>query len=80
LPVRTEFLSHPALRAAPQVRVAPAGMPDYFSHGRGTRPIFERLASKKPKTLACMHGSAWSNGKEDGAARMLMELADAIGA
>ena len=63
-----------------QMRVAPAGMPDYFSHGRGTRPIFERLASKKPRTLACMHGSAWSNGKEDGAAKMLMELADAIGA
>lgn len=63
-----------------QMRVAPAGMPDYFSHGRGTRPIFERLASKKPKTLACMHGSAWTNGREDGAAKMLMELADAIGA
>lgn len=63
-----------------QMRVAPAGMPDYFSHGRGTRPIFERLAAKKPKTLACMHGSAWSNGKDEGAAKMLMNLADAIGA
>ncbi len=63
-----------------QMRSAPSGMPDYFSHGRGTRPIFERLASMKPKTLACMHGSAWTNGKDDGAAKMLMGLADAIGA
>ena len=54
------------------------GMPDYFSHGRGTRPIFENLAAKKPRTLACMHGSAWSDGTDDGAAKMLMELADCV--
>lgn len=59
---------------------AAPGMPDYFSYGRGTRHIFERLASGKPKTLACMHGSAWSDGSEDGAATMLFQLADAIGA
>ena len=78
--------THPALTSgdvlgpSEQMRVGFSGMPDYFSHGRGTRPIFERLASKKPKTLACMHGSAWTNGKDDSASKMLMELADAIGA
>jgi hypothetical protein len=53
-------------------------MPDYFSNGRGTRRIFERLASGKPKTLACMHGSAWNDGSDDGASTMLFALADAI--
>ncbi len=55
------------------------GMPDYFSHARGTRPIFEKLAAKMPKTLACMHGSSWS-GANGGAAALLMKLADAVGA
>lgn len=32
---------------------------DYFAHAPQTRTILERLATKKPLTLACMHGSAW---------------------
>lgn len=44
---------------------------DYFAHGRDTRPLLEKLASQNPKTLACMHGSAW---RGDGAA-LLRELA-----
>jgi len=33
---------------------------DYFSHSRNAGPILEKLASTEPRTLACMHGSAWS--------------------
>ena len=33
---------------------------DYFSHTRNTAAMIDRLASTKPTTLACMHGSAWS--------------------
>jgi hypothetical protein len=36
--------------------------------------MLERLASEKPATLACMHGSAW---RGDGA-RLLRALADAL--
>lgn len=32
---------------------------DYFAHARGTGAILERLAALRPKTLACMHGSAY---------------------
>lgn len=71
---------HDILGPSESARVASSGMPDYYSHGPGTRPIFERLAAMKPRTLACMHGSAWSDGSEDGAAMLLMGLADAIGA
>ncbi len=60
-------------------RTAPNGMPDYFSHARGSRSIFEKLVARKPKTLACMHGSSWS-GSNGGAAELLMSLADAVGA
>ena len=38
---------------------------DYFAHAPGTGAILERLAAEMPKTLACMHGSAW---RGDGAA------------
>ncbi len=38
---------------------------DYFSHTRDTGALIERVASLKPTTLACMHGSAWQG---DGAA------------
>jgi len=51
------------------------GQLDYFSHARDARATIERLAAAKPATLACMHGSAW---RGDGA-RLLMELADALG-
>ncbi|MCW5773376.1 MAG: MBL fold metallo-hydrolase [Rhodospirillaceae bacterium] len=32
---------------------------DYFSHTRNLDMLIERLAALQPKTLACMHGSAW---------------------
>ena len=48
---------------------------DYYAHGPETRPTLDRLASIAPRTLACMHGSAWSG---DGAA-LLNRLADALG-
>ena len=47
---------------------------DYYAHADGTRALVERLAATKPKTLACMHGSAWTG---DGG-RLLLELADAL--
>ena len=33
---------------------------DYFSHSKNTRQLIEHLAAEAPRTLACMHGSAWS--------------------
>ncbi len=47
---------------------------DYFSHSTRARGQLERLAALQPKTLACMHGSAWSG---DGAA-LLRALAEAL--
>jgi flavorubredoxin len=47
---------------------------DYFSHSRNARAHLERLAATGPRTLACMHGSAWTG---DGAA-LLRALADAL--
>jgi len=38
---------------------------DYYAHGTSTAPLLEKLAATEPRTLACMHGSAWSG---DGAA------------
>ena len=49
---------------------------DYFSHTKNARVMLERLASKDPKTLACMHGSAWHG---DGA-KLLRGLADSLSA
>lgn len=48
---------------------------DYFAHAPNTGAILERLASEKPTTLACMHGSAY---RGDGAA-LLLELAQRLG-
>lgn len=48
---------------------------DYFSHAPHTAATLERLATEKPTTLACMHGSAW---RGDGAA-LLRHLAEALG-
>ncbi len=50
-----------------------AGM-DYYAHGANTRPVLERLAALAPRTLACMHGSAYQG---DGAA-LLRALADKL--
>jgi flavorubredoxin len=47
---------------------------DYFSHTKNARGMLERLASTKPTTLACMHGSVW---RGDGA-KLLRALADAL--
>jgi flavorubredoxin len=47
---------------------------DYYSHAPNTRSVLERLASLEPRTLACMHGSAW---RGDGRAPLLA-LADAV--
>jgi flavorubredoxin len=49
---------------------------DYFSHSRLARPSLEKLATLEPRTLACMHGSAW---KGDGA-KLLRALANALDA
>jgi hypothetical protein len=47
---------------------------DYYAHSDSTRPLIEKLADTRPRTLACMHGSAWSG---DGR-RLLLDLADAL--
>ena len=47
---------------------------DYYAHSPDTRLTLARLAAAQPRTLACMHGSAW---RGDGAA-LLMRLADAL--
>jgi flavorubredoxin len=44
---------------------------DYFAHAPQTAAVLERLAGEAPRTLACMHGSAW---RGDGA-RLLRDLA-----
>lgn len=47
---------------------------DYFSHTKNARVMLERLASERPTTLACMHGSAWRGDGE----KLLRALADAL--
>ena len=47
---------------------------DYFAHSADTRSLLGKLAATSPRTLACMHGSAWSG---DGRG-LLLELADAL--
>jgi flavorubredoxin len=49
---------------------------DYFAHAPQTTATLERLAREQPRTLACMHGSAW---RGDGGA-LLRHLAEAVGA
>ncbi len=46
---------------------------DYYSHTSHARGHLEKLAATRPRTLACMHGSAWTG---DGA-KLLRALADA---
>lgn len=48
---------------------------DYFAHAPQTRQALQRLAAQAPRTLACMHGSAW---RGDGAA-LLRHLAEVVG-
>lgn len=47
---------------------------DYFAHAPSTTATLNRLADEKPKTLACMHGSAW---RGDGGS-LLRDLARAL--
>jgi flavorubredoxin len=48
---------------------------DYFAHAPQTMATLARLAQREPRTLACMHGSAWhGNG-----GALLRRLAEALG-
>jgi flavorubredoxin len=47
---------------------------DYWAHARDTRATLERLAALAPKTLACMHGSAWRGEGRD----LILALADRL--
>ena len=47
---------------------------DYYAHSPDTAATLERLAREEPRTLACMHGSAW---RGDGAA-LLRALARSV--
>jgi flavorubredoxin len=47
---------------------------DYYAHAPQTAATLARLAQLQPRTLACMHGSAW---RGDGGA-LLQALADAV--
>ena len=49
---------------------------DYYAHSKNAGEHFAKLAAFQPRTLACMHGSAWEG---DGAA-LLHELARSVGA
>lgn len=45
---------------------------DYYAHSPATRATLEKIARQKPRTLACMHGSAWT-GDGEGLIRALAE-------
>ena len=47
---------------------------DYYAHAPQTADILARLALQRPRTLACMHGSAW---RGDGGA-LLRHLAESV--
>ena len=47
---------------------------DYFSHSKNAGALIDRLASTKPKTLACMHGSSWRGDGE----KLLRALGEAL--
>ena len=47
---------------------------DYYAHAPHTGEALRRLAAQEPRTLACMHGSAWQG---DGA-ELLRRLAEAV--
>ncbi len=49
---------------------------DYFSHAPQTGATIARMAQQKPRTLACMHGSAWRGD----AGELLRQLAVALSA
>ncbi len=49
---------------------------DYYAHSPATAAHLEKLAATRPRTLACMHGSAWTG---DGS-RLLLDLSRSLGA
>jgi glyoxylase-like metal-dependent hydrolase (beta-lactamase superfamily II) len=49
---------------------------DYYAHSEATASLIDKLAGTKPRTLACMHGSAWTG---DGS-RLLLDLSRSLGA
>lgn len=57
-----------------------SGMPDYVSFSPETRAVIRRMADTRPRTLACMHGSAWHASNGGDAAQMLIELSDRLAA
>lgn len=68
--------THPALTTSDILSVSEAFrlQMDYYAHGPNTRDVLSSLIATKPRTLACMHGSAWSG---DGAA-LLSALAEEV--
>lgn len=51
------------LQPSEEFRTIP-GM-DYFSHCKNAGALIQRLIDKQPRTLACMHGSAWQGNGAD---------------
>jgi flavorubredoxin len=49
---------------------------DYYAHAPQTAALLDGLAKQEPRTLACMHGSAW---RGDGAS-LLRNLSEALSA
>lgn len=47
---------------------------DYYAHAPHTAAVLQRLAEQQPRTLGCMHGSAW---RGDGG-QLLRHLAEAV--
>jgi flavorubredoxin len=47
---------------------------DYYAHSKRTPALLDALAARRPRTLACMHGSAWVGNGE----RLLLELKAAL--
>ncbi len=47
---------------------------DYYSHTKNVHSLMAVLAGANPKTLACMHGSAW----EGDGGQLLLALADSL--
>ena len=69
-------LDHPALTEGDILGPSEAmrAQMDYFAHSVSSGAILERLATLEPRTVACMHGSAW---RGDGAG-LLRELGDIL--
>jgi len=51
IPLTDKDILEPSLAMAKQL--------DYWAHARDSGALLEKLAALSPRTLACMHGSAW---------------------